>query len=260
LKEICHSGLAMLIGEHGTFPVESWVLDTLISSSIEPDQINKQQMAKNLMNTLTISLEWLIDHTIRAKELAIRCVQMAIRAKRNGSNLWPRYLGWAFHYIADWGTPHHSPISKSNPVLASTGTGAVIGGVIGGISKSEEKLGAKLKRILKGALIGAGVGGGIGVLNLVIHHNEFENRCDQRWESAVALIKDSFIIVKRLQLHPSQSQKALHTFQSMMVDLRESCNNLPADWINTSSDIEFADYMVKIALIMDFACQIVVSG
>lgn len=257
MKDICHKGLAKLIGRYGSNPLEPWVLEILIDSAVEPDETNKQMIAEEIINILTIPIEWLVDHTIKAKVLAIRCIWEAYNAKHNNNHSWPRYLGWAFHYIADWGTPHHSPVSRSNPIPAFAGAGAIIGGIIGGITESGGDLGEVLLGIAKGALVGAGISGVAGLICLAIEHNEFEIRCDERWEKHANLIMDRFKAIRGDQQIPKQLGQALELLEQRMDILRQKCNNLSANWIYSSNESEFAEYMAQIAIIMDFACQII---
>ncbi len=151
MKNICHKGLAELVGKYSSIPMEDWALEELIKASIEPDEINKQKIAEDIINSLIIPIEWLVNHTIKAKSIAIRCIMEAYHAKSRNDASWLRYLGWATHYIADWGTPPHSPTSRSNLVPALAGAGAIIGGIIGGIEKSGSDLGEVLIGIAQGA-------------------------------------------------------------------------------------------------------------
>ena len=257
MDEICHKELTRLVLTNSTTLLDRENLETLVSSAVEPDQINKKLIAENIINVLTVPIEWLVDHSIRAKDLAKECMKKAIQARREGDPSWLRLTGWVFHYIADWGTPHHSPISKSNPVIASVGVGAVIGGIIGGILTSGKDKEEIKKGLVTGALAGAGVGGGIGSINLAIKHNYFEKRCDQRWLNNTALIKDQFITIKEIKPIRKQLDQALIFFNESMDYLRQECDNLPSDWIKKSDESEFAKYMVKIARVMKLAYQII---
>jgi hypothetical protein len=257
VDEICHKGLARLVSNYGIVPLGAKDLEILVNSSIEPDEMNKKLIAENLTNVLTVPIEWLIDHTIRAKELSINSMKKAIKTRRKKKSSWLKLTGWTFHYITDWGTPHHSFTSKSNPVLTSAGVGAIIGGIIGGITKSGSDSEEMVNGIMKGALAGAGVGGGIGSINLAIKHGQFEKLCDERWESHAHLIKDRYKVIKEREIIPKDLDQALELFERKMDNLRQECNNLPADWIKTSDESEFADYMINIARVMDCAYKII---
>ena len=211
---------------------------------------------ENIIDALTIPVEWLVNHTVRAKELSIRCIWSAYESRRQNNPAWIKYLGWAFHYIADWGTPQHSPISKSNPVPAMTGLGAIIGGVIGGFSKAGEDLGEVLKGVAKGALIGAGISGVAGIVGLIIEHNEFEIQCDERWDSNSNQITKKFRRNRNQYIPSKEIGLAFETLERLLDDLRFKCNNLQSDWIINSLDSDYTNYMVNIANIMSFACQI----
>jgi hypothetical protein len=259
MRNKCHQELAKLVAATNPTIFRDDTLQTLIQSSIEPDETNKQRIMENILDALTIPVEWLVNHTVRAKELTIRCVWNAYEMRRKKNSTWLQYLGWAFHYIADWGTPHHSPVSKSNPVPAMTGIGAIIGGVLGGFSKAGEGLGEVLKGVAKGALMGAGISGVAGIVGLVIEHNEFEIKCDARWDDNSNLIKDKFFKLKEQYIPSNEIGVAFKNLENLLDDLRSECNYLPPDWISQSSTTEYSDYMVKIAIIMHFVFQMVVS-
>ncbi len=258
MKNKCHQELAKLVATSGLVKFNQDQVSKLIQASIEPDETNKQRIMENIIDALTIPVEWLVNHTIRAKDLAIRCVWSAYESRRKNDPSWTHYLGWAFHYIADWGTPQHSPISRSNPVPAMTGLGAIIGGVLGGLSKDGKELGEVLEGIAKGALIGAGISGVAGIVGLVIEHNEFEIRCDARWDNNLNLIKKNFNKIKEQFIPPNKIGLAFENLEILLGNLRFECNNLQPDWIFKSSDIDYSNYMAVIARIMSFACQIVV--
>lgn len=257
LREICHKGLARLVGTYGSSPVEPWALKMLIEEAMEPDHINEQKIIEDILNIFTIPIEWLIDHTIQAKRLAVIFIRKAFNTHRKGINSWPKFLGWAFHFIADWGTPYHSPISKSNPFFKWIVSLGVIGVFINNIIKPSKNFSERLKISIDGALKGAGVGTAVGAIDLAIKHRIFEIRCDMRWKRHVFLVKDLF--EAKLGYYPPfyQFDQKLKMFEEMMDKLRQKCNSLHRNWIMTSSNSEFADYLAQIAIIMDFACQIV---
>ncbi len=259
MDEICHKELARIVLIENSIPLVSEDLEKLVDSTIEPDNINKKLIAESLVNVLTVPVEWLVDHTIRAKELANDCIKKANEAYKEKDPSWLRLTGWAFHYIADWGTPHHSPTSKSNPVITSAGIGAIIGGIVGAISKSGKGKGEIKKGITQGALAGAGVGGGIGTINLAIKHSKFEALCDERWNIHVDFIHNHFKLKKVDSPIHLELDQALQVFDKRMDQLRSYSNNLPANWIKISDELQFGEYMVQIALVMDYAYQIIIK-
>jgi hypothetical protein len=261
MKEFCHKQLSRLVGKNGSIPIGSKYLHELIEFSIEPDQINKQEIAEHLLESLSVPFEWLIEHTIRAKKMAIQSIKRANKGKKEGKEGWLQHLGWAFHYIADWATPHHSPSSKSNQILPMAGLGALFGGILGGLSEASKMDKEKFfKGITKGSLFGAGVMGAAGAVDLVINHNRFESKCDKRWKTLdFNKISSQFKSV-RIPVKSSQTwETQLEKFKVLMDDLRKSAERLPSDWINTCSDDEFIQYMLQIAKVMDFAAQMVIG-
>lgn len=261
MKDICHKKLSRLVSKEGTIPIRDESFHDIIEYSIEPDQINKQQIAENLFKNLSVPFKWLIEHTVRAKKMAVQCVQNAHQERNEGSKAWIRQLGWAFHYITDWGTPHHSPKSKSNPVPELTGLGALFGGILGGLSKVSKKDKEEFfKGISRGSLIGAGVMGTAGAIGLVITHSKFEKECDQRWND---LDFDTISVQfkeARVKLNPSQSwDEQMKTFKDLLNRLRNLTEDLPSDWIQNCDESEFIEYMIEIARVMDFGAQMVMA-
>ncbi len=263
MKEICHKKLSRLVGIKGTIPISSDHLEELVNASIEPDNLNKKKIAENLFENLSVPFEWLIDHTIRAKTMALQSIRNSHKAKKDGKEEWVRYLGWGFHFITDWATPYHSPTSKSNPVPALTGLGALFGGVLGGLSEVSKKGKTDKKDILKGvakgSLLGAGRMGAAGAVKLSIEHTEFESECENRWKSMDLDDFHSPFEKETITLSPSQSwDNKAEIFKNLMKKVRNRANNLPSDWVFKCSDKEFVEYMVAIAKVMDLAVQMVI--
>ncbi len=256
MKEICHKELARLVGTHGSSPVEPEDLEIMVNATVEPDQIDRKRFSENFF----YGIKWLFNHTIGAKKLAVNYIRKASEAHAWDNRSWSRCLGFAFHFIADWATPHHSPTSNSNPILDFTQAGVQLGGTIGGIYESGNSLEDELIGFLKGALIGGGIFGGIGTIFLYFSHRNFESRCDERWEENAQLVTKLFREKVGHQQLPDQYEQALDLFEKKMNNLSQLCENLPAIWINTCDDAEYADYMVEIALVMDCACQIVMMN
>jgi hypothetical protein len=259
MKELCHKNLARLVGLNGTIQIPPKYQQEIEEFSIEPDELNRKEIAKSLIKNLSVPMTWLIDHTIRAKEMAIHSLQRAKKEKKDGSEDWVRYLGWAFHYITDWATPHHSPISKSNPVLVMSGLGALFGGILGGLSEARKKDKKEyIKGIAKGSLIGAGVMGAAGSIDLAINHNKFENECDRRWKLLKFDVISSAFESEEILLSKEMDWKdQLDKFKELMNSLRAYAEGLPPEWIDRCTENEFIDYMVEIAKVMDIASQMV---
>jgi len=114
LREICHKGLAKLVGAYGSLSMNNEALSELIKASIEPDLEIRKNIEKNLQNipkVVPILFEWLIEHTIGAKEKAILNLKKAKNTHLKDDSSWIGFLGQTFHYITDWGTPYHAPLS-----------------------------------------------------------------------------------------------------------------------------------------------------
>ena len=249
MKDICHKGFARLVGTYGALPMEPEALEIIINASVEPDQIDKEIFSKNVF----YGAKWLYNHTMGAKELAVKYLRNAYDANVSNEISWLRELGFAFHFIADWATPQHSINSNSNPLIGLTRTGAQLGGVIGGISDPDKNS----SKELKGSLIGGGILGLIGLIVLPISHSRFESRCDKRWEKNIQLVTEFFRAKVENNQLPEQLDLALGLFEEKMNNLRQICDKLSIFWIDTCDNVEYANYMVEIALVMNFACQII---
>jgi len=259
LKELCHKTLAILVGTEGTIKISEENLKFLVKSSVEPDNINRELIANDILNVLIVPIEWLVDHGIKAKELAIRCIMEASNAFKKGDNIWPKYLGWAFHFIADWGTPHHAPFSRSNPIPSLMGAGLIIGGLLGGLSKAGQGLDEVLKGIAKGVAIGGGITGAAALVGLVIKHNEFEKFCDKHIEQLYDLTVQCFKKETKTYNRFNDISQALSIFNNEMDKLRYECNNLSSNWIFKCTGTDFAEYLAKIAYMMNMANTIVIN-
>ena len=237
MKEITHKGLARLVGLYGSYPLDSNNLQILEFSSIEPDRLNREEIAKGPLKAIATSIAWLVDHTLKAKELAIQYLNEAIKAYKTGDQSWSRWLGWCFHFITDWATPYHSPLSKSNPILKSTSD------IFKKASENEEGLFLPILNTVS------------TLIKSRLDHDKFEARCEERWQQNEILVKNNFIKFKNNRISSSD----LKVFIEMMDNLRLKCENLSADWIINSTNQEFSSYMTEIAKVMDVACCIVLE-
>ncbi len=237
LKEITHKGLARLVGLYGSYPIDSNNLQTLELASVEPDRQHKEEINKGAFKAMKTSIEWLVDHTIRAKELAIHYIKEATKAYNSGDHSWSRWLGWCFHFITDWATPYHSATSKSNPILDSTDD------ILNKASENDEGLLMTTLKVVS------------NLIKFKIGHDNFENECEERWQQNESIIQDTFIKSKNNRM-PFVDLKV---FNEMLDDLRLKCKNLPADWSIKSTNQEFARYMTDIVIVMDVACSMVLG-
>lgn len=92
MKELTHKGLARLVGLYGFHSIDSNNLEILVSSSVEPDLINREEIGKGISKAFMTSIGWLADHTDRAKELSIQNINKAIEAYNFGDPSWSRWL------------------------------------------------------------------------------------------------------------------------------------------------------------------------
>ncbi len=238
MREITHKGLARLVGLYGYHAIDSDNLQILVSSSVEPDEINREGLRKDMLEAVTTSIVWFADHTDGAKEMAIQNINKAFKAYNSGDNSWSRWLGWCFHYITDWLTPYHSLKSMSRYILDSKSDI---------FNKDSENGGVSIWTILFNRLF--------NLAKFKAEHDKFEDICEERWQQNESIIKDSFIRFKKKSI----SFADLELFSVLMDKLRVKSENKLLDWITNCSDQEFAWYMTDIAKVMDVACRIVLG-
>ncbi len=237
MREITHKGLARLVGLYGSHSIDSDNLQILESSSVEPDEKNKEELSKGILEAIMISIGWFTDHTAKAKELSIQYINKSYEAYNSGDHSWSRWLGWCFHFITDWATPYHSLKSMSRYISDSK-------------SDKSNKESANEDGFFLNSLKDVS-----GLLKFKIDHDKFEVICEERWQQDEPIIKDNFIQFK----HKRMSFVDLEIFNEMMDELQAKCENLLLDWIINCTDQEFARYMTDIAIVMDVACCIVLG-
>jgi len=260
LREICHKGLARLVGAYGSFPMNNEELSELIKTSIEPDLEMRMNIEKNLRDIskiIPLLFEWLVEHTIGAKEQAFLNLRKAKNAYLEDGPSWISFLGHSFHYITDWGTPYHSPLSVVNPVIPNTISWALIMGLIGAIYNHKKGSKKMLKSAIKWGLVGAGTSGGSSLVKLYLDHKIFEEQCDEYWDKFKSTISRKFISQKKVIPLPRNFEGAIMLFEEKMNTLRSICNNRSHDWILSNDGDNFADYMVQIAVVLDYANKII---
>ncbi len=260
MREICHKGLARLVGVYGSVRVQKKFLTRLVNASVEPDLENRQEIENNLNNlpnVIPILSKWLFEHTTGAMELAILNLRKGYNAFLKNHPSWISFLGQALHYITDWGTPYHSSVSLVNlviPTIVIGGVGwAIFGLIVSWLNGSDEML----KSATKWGLLGAATSGGISIIDLYLRHKSFEEKCDKYWERYENMIIQKFKSIKERYQLPKNFEEAIKIFEEMMNDLRNICNNTSPDWILQDNGYNFTNYMVQIVLVMDFACQVI---
>lgn len=260
LREICHKGLAELVGVYGSIPMKKQDIIDLIEASIEPDRENRKKIENNLQNipnVIPILFDWLVEHTVGAKKGATLNLRKAKSTHLKDDSSWISFLGQTLHYITDWGTPYHSPLSVANPVIPNTIFWTLIMALLGIIINGEKSSKKMFKNAIKWGLIGAGTSGGSSLIKLYLDHNIFEEQCDEYWNSYRSSISRKFVSQKKVLHLPRNFEEAIMLFDEQMNNLRTLCNNTSPDWIFSNNGENFADYMVQIAIVMDFAIQII---
>ena len=237
MREITHKSLARLVGLYGSHAIDSNNLQILESSSVEPDEINREGLRKGMLEAITTSIVWFADHTDRAKELAIQNINKTSEAYNSGDQSWSRWLGWVFHFITDWATPYHSSNTMSKYILDSKSDI---------FNKESENGGVSFWTILDRF---------VNLVKFKVDHDKFEDICEDRWHQNNSIIKDNFIKFKENSI----SFVDLEIFSEKMDELRAKCENKLLDWITDCSDQEFSLYMTDIAKVMDVACRIVLG-
>lgn len=256
--ENTHFSLTELVISLGFKNFNEDMIDQLLEATIEPDKINKELIAKDISNLLTVPIKWLINHTVRSKYLALLCITKAVDSYQRGNMNYIRLLGWGLHYIVDRATPHHSVTSNVNNVPILTGLGIFLGGLYGGLKKSGQGTREVLKGIAKGAIGGGALGGSAAVVGLAIDHNAFEIYCDNQWNNHATLIEKKYKKHKKIAKISENNQEATNQLSNLLDQLHEMANNLSVNWRTNFIGEVFADYMVKIASVMEIACKIVI--
>ena len=82
-------------------------------------------------------------------------------------------------------------------------------------------------------------------------------KCDEYWEKYDNIIIQKFISIKTNIHFPKDFEDAVEIFEKMMDDLRNKSENTAPDWILLDDGYNFVDYMIQIALVLDFAIRIV---
>ncbi len=260
MREICHKGLAKLVGAYGSVPMNNEDLSELIKESIEPDQEKRKNIEKNLQNipkVVSILFEWLVEHTVGAKETAIINLRKAKNIHLKDDSSWISFSGQTFHYITDWGTPYHSPLSVANPVIPNTIVGTLIMTLLGAFVNRKEGSKKMLESAIKWGLIGAGTSSGSSLIKVYLDHNIFEEQCDEYWNRYKSSIRGKFISQKKVLHLPRNFEEAIMLFDEKMNNLRTICNKTSPDLILSPDGESFADYMIQIAFVLDFAIQII---
>ena len=235
MREITHKGLARLVGLYGSCTIDSDNLQILVSKSVEPDEIKREGLRKGMLEAIKTSIGWLTGHTDKAKELSIQNINKTYKAYNSGDQSWSRWLGWVFHFIADWATPYHSLKTMSKLILDSKNDTS---------NNESENDGVSPWIILFEK--------GLNAAKFKVDHDKFEDICEERWQQNDSIIKDNFIKLK----DNSISFVDLEIFSERMDVLRAKYENKLLDWIIDCSDQEFSLYMTDIAKVMDVACRI----
>ena len=238
MREITHKGLARLVGLYGSHAIDSDNLQILESSSVEPDEINREGLRKGMFEAIMTSIGWFTDHTDRAKELSIQNINKTSEAYNSGDQSWSRWLGWVFHFITDWATPYHSLKTMSKYILDSKNEIS---------NKVSENGGVSIWTNILDNLL--------NLIKFKADHDKFEDICEERWQQNDLMIKDNFIKFKENSI----SFVDLEIYSEKMDELRVKCENKLLDWITKCSDQEFSLYMTDIAKVMDVACRIVLG-
>ena len=249
-----------MVGVYGSVLVQKKFLTQLVIASVEPDLENRQEIENNLNNlpnVIPIISKWLFEHTTGAKELTILNLRKAYNAFLKNHPSWISFLGQALHYITDWGTPYHSSLSLVNLVIPTTVIGGVGMGIFGLIVSWLNGSDEMLKSATKWGLLGAAASCGISLIDIYLKHKRFEEQCDKYWDRYENMIIQKFKSKKKGFQLPKNFEEAIEIFERMMNNLRNICNNTSPDWILLNNGYNFADYMVQIAVVMDFAYQII---
>jgi len=229
MREITHKGLARLVGFYGSHKIDPVNLSILELSSVEPDEIRREQLDKGMFEAIIGSFGWFSEHTIKAKELSIENVINACEAYNSGNQSWSKWLGWCFHYITDWATPYHSIKLMIKYILDSENK-----------NLNEDLFLTIIEKFAN-------------LAKFKIEHDQFESICEKRWQEIEPIVKENIIKFK----NNKKFSVNLDSFDKMMDELSLRVENRSVQWANESTNQEFAKYMTQIAILMDLACRLV---
>ncbi len=235
MREIIHRSLTQLVGLNGSHKIDPKYLQILESSSVQPDEIRREQISKGMLEAIKGSIGWVTEHTMKAKELAIENVIKAYEAYNSRDLSWLKFLGWCFHYIADWATPYHSVRLMAKYILDSENDNSN--------EKSQDTDSGWIKLLNKIS----------NLLKFKVEHDKFEDICEKRWDEIESVVIEKFIKFK----NNSSFSVDINKFDNLMDELRLKVDDLSADWANRSTPQDFASYITRIAILMDIACRLV---
>ena len=260
MREICHKGLARMAGVYGSVRVQKKLLPELINASVEPDLEYRQKIEDNLGNIFKLIptvFKWFYEHTIGAKDEAILNLKNAHYALIKGDQEWIRFLGRTLHFIADWGTLYHSPSSMVDIIIPTSIMGGIGAGLLSLVFNWLEESDEIIENSAKWGLFGAIASGGFSMVNQYLEHKNFEKKCDEYWDRYENLINKKFTAIKNQFHFPKDFEDAVEIFEEIMNDLGNISKNTITDMFFKNNGSSFSDYMVQIAIIMDFTIRIV---
>jgi len=113
------------------------------------------------------------------------------------------------------------------------------------------------KGVVQWGLLGASGAAAATSVIQYIKHNEFEKECDALWIKYEHLIEAKYNFLEINSQIPYNFEEALEKFNKIMYNLRNTCENTSPDWILADGN-NFINYMLKIAVVMDYAYKIIV--
>lgn len=233
MRQYIHEELTRLVGSHYNISP----MERLMYASHEPDRIREEAIKNAKQYSFSNTLSWFVNHTARARKLALKCVNTA-----DGDD-WVQRLGWAYHFIVDYATTYHSFSSKSNPMPTLIKTG-----VDAGRKLSSNKTAVSM-------MVGAGVMSIAGGVIWKKKHNEFEKMCDVRWE----WLDKNRVYAEFNAQRPTVPNGSIKHLNNKMLKLHKFTNTLSTQWLYDCTQEEFKEYMFKIANVMDYATHLVIT-
>ncbi len=259
MRDNCHKALSQMVFEKEAGNDSRELLNKLLYSTVKPDRDIRLLIEQNLDNPskiLPILSKWLSEHTIEARKLALENLEYAYLAKLRNDPIWVHYIGKCFHYITDWGTPYHSPVVIAKKVVPYSILAGIGIGLFKTLLNCIDNKDNIQEGVLDWSLLGAGATGAASLTLQYIIHNKFEKKCDIFWDTYGHLIKKYFNSAMVKHHIPCSFERALEKFDQLMYKLRNRCENTSPDWIVADCS-NFADYMIEIAIVMDYAYKIV---
>lgn len=242
MRKLVHTGLSRIVTYYGTIKFDAKQAEKIIWESIQPDELNRQEIEKNVQNKPVILLGWWVDHSLCPHVMAEDFIEDTKKDYKNKKSSWVQHLGYSFHFIVDRSTPYHDP------------------------NRVEEIGNSFMKRYEEGVNYHSGFKPGwrvvLGIvkgltdtyvesMDLKEEHDKFEDVCESRWAEHCELVLKQFLDKKE------EIKVTIESLRDSLQKVHEAYKAKNLAWLKNCSKEDFSAFMANIAYVMDLACQYV---